>query len=190
METNLISVSHNIEQFKEDTITGIDFEYCKDLAKLSESVDSYCYSAINLILDWYTKNRVIDIAVLYTNHGDEFVKSGIFKNIYEPMDNLIDKLDTFERDVFIINLIPYQLFTSKVSYWLFDADNACNLFKRWDFVEIARNGRGIKIPVGVEIRWNSVGSSIIDNSNEGSWIYTVSNDRLPEANEARDRIVR
>ena len=73
-------------------------------------------------------------AIVLTMPDYEVFRKYYVKTIDSCMQTIMDHY-TLDHEVFMLNLIPYQMFKVAPDREI-DADNTANMFKRWDFIDI------------------------------------------------------
>ncbi len=87
----------------------------------------------HMIFDRYMHWRFVH-AVVLTMPDYEIFRKFYVKTIETCMQTIMDYY-TLDHEVFMLNLIPYQMYKYDSEREM-DADNCANMFKRWDFIDI------------------------------------------------------
>lgn len=86
-----------------------------------------------MVFDRYMHRRFVH-AVVLTMPDYEIFRKYYVKTLDSCMQTIMDRY-TLDHEVFMLNLIPYQMFKHAPDREI-DADNCANMFKRWDFIDI------------------------------------------------------
>ena len=124
------------------------------------------YGITNLISEVYMRGRYNNIIVLSLENENETLDN---INIISA-DDTFDKIDaqyTKEYPVLYINIIPRQIYKNQADMGGRLAEDACDVLKRYGFVDIGCRIHDISIPKFVLLRANDIGiSGIVENFKE------------------------
>lgn len=88
---------------------------------------------IAMVFDRYIHWRFVHAIVLTISDYEIFRK--YYTKTLDPCMQTIMDYYTLDHEVFMLNLIPYQMTIYEPDIEI-DADNTANMFKRWDFIDI------------------------------------------------------
>lgn len=126
------------------------------------------YGITNLISEVYMRGRYNNIIVLSLDN-----KNDTFDNInIASADDTFDKIDaqyTKQYSVLYINIIPRQIYLHQGEMGGRLAEDACDVLKRYGFINIGCRIHDIIIPKFVLIRANEIGSMGITENFKEFW---------------------
>lgn len=138
-----------------------------DNVKSASSKSDTELGVTKLLCQNYMRWRIAHIIVLtmLDNDLDRYRKVS-FTMLDTITESILDHY-TLDHEVFMINLIPYQI--NKLSDISIEADTNLNIFKRFDFIDIGCKIHDMNIPEYVSIRCNGIGSVGITENFKENW---------------------